>query len=77
MTKYQIIYADPPWDYKGQKQHNGKGGVDTGGALTHYPTMTLNELKLLRVVDVADEFIRSDGRGRLVREDPHAAPLLP
>lgn len=51
--RYDIIYADPPWDYKGQKQHNGKGGVDTGGALNHYPTMTLNELKLLRVVDVA------------------------
>lgn len=55
MNKYQIIYADPPWDYKGQKQHNGKGGVNTGGALTHYPTMTLNELKLLRVKDVADD----------------------
>lgn len=53
MNKYQIIYADPPWDYKGQKQHNGKCGVNTGGAITHYPTMTLNELKLLRVKDVA------------------------
>lgn len=51
--KYEIIYADPPWDYKGQKQHNGAGGVDTGGALNHYPTMTLNELKLLRVKDIA------------------------
>lgn len=55
MNKYQIVYADPPWDYKGQKQHNGKGGVDTGGAIEHYPTMTLNELKLLRVKDVCDD----------------------
>ena len=43
---YDIIYADPPWDYKGQLQHNGKGGTDTGGAKIHYPTMTLKELKL-------------------------------
>jgi N6-adenosine-specific RNA methylase IME4 len=56
MTKYQIIYADPPWDYKGQTQHNGVGGVDTGGAIRHYPTMTLKELKLLNVQDlVADD----------------------
>ena len=33
---------------KGQKQHNGKGGTDTGGAEVHYPTMTLKELKKLK-----------------------------
>ena len=48
-SKYQIIYADPPWDYKGQKQHNGVGGSDTGGATSHYSTMTLNDLKRLPV----------------------------
>jgi len=42
--RYQIIYADPPWDYKGQTQR-GKGGVSSGGAETHYPTMTLSKLK--------------------------------
>ena len=47
--KYEILYADPPWDYKGQRQHNGKGGKDTGGAIKHYPTMTLKELKKLYV----------------------------
>lgn len=46
--RYQVIYLDPPWDYKGQTQHNGKGGKETGGALTHYPTMTLKELKGLK-----------------------------
>ena len=35
--KFDILYADPPWDYKGQKQHNGVGGRDTGGAIMHYP----------------------------------------
>ena len=29
--QYGIIYADPPWDYKGQKQHAGAGKKDTGG----------------------------------------------
>ena len=43
--KYSIIYADPPWDYKGQLQHAGPNSGDTGGATKHYPTVTLSELK--------------------------------
>ncbi len=46
--KYDIIYCDPPWDYKGQKQHSGKGGKNTGGAEVHYPTMKLKELIEMR-----------------------------
>ena len=53
--KFQIIYADPCWDYKGQKQHNGKGGKDTGGAKTHYQTMNLKQLKKLPVPEIADD----------------------
>jgi len=45
MKKYSIIYADPPWDYKGQLQHNGVGGKDTGGAMRHYPTETSKEMR--------------------------------
>ena len=41
--KYQIIYADPPWDYKGQKQ-TGKKKQQTGGAISHYPTMTVPDM---------------------------------
>jgi N6-adenosine-specific RNA methylase IME4 len=41
---YDIIYADPPWDYAGQTQHGGAGSPDSGGALKHYPTMTLQEM---------------------------------
>ena len=55
MKKYEIIYADPPWDYKGQKQHSGKGKKDTGGAATHYPCMKLKELKALPVPSIADD----------------------
>ena len=52
--KFSIIYADPPWDYKGQRQHNGKGGKDTGGAEVHYPTVTLADLKKLEIDTIAE-----------------------
>ena len=51
---YQIIYCDPPWDYKGQTQHTGRGGTKSGGAISHYPTMTVSEMKKLNVKDIAD-----------------------
>ena len=50
---YSIIYADPPWDYKGQRQHNGKAGKGTGGADVHYSTIKLKDLKRLEVSSVA------------------------
>ena len=50
---YEIIYADPPWDYKGQLQHAGPGSGDTGGADRHYPTVTLDDLKKLDVPGIA------------------------
>lgn len=55
--KYQIIYADPCWNYKGQTQHNGKKDSDTGSAEKHYPTMTLKELSDLKpMIDtIADD----------------------
>lgn len=51
--EFDIIYADPPWDYKGQLQHAGPGSVDTGGAVRHYPTVKLSELKELNVKKIA------------------------
>ena len=53
--RFQIIYADPPWDYKGQLQHAGAGSSDTGGARRHYPTVTLARLKRLEVAEIAAE----------------------
>lgn len=53
--KYGIIYADPPWNYKGQTQHNGQGGLSTGGAVEHYPTITLDILSTLDVLSLADD----------------------
>ena len=52
-TLFDIIYVDPPWDYKGQLQHNGTGGKDTGGASLHYPTLPLKDLKALNVLSIA------------------------
>jgi N6-adenosine-specific RNA methylase IME4 len=50
--RYAVLYADPPWDYKGQTQHGGEGVADTGGAAVHYPTLTLADLKRLDVPSV-------------------------
>ena len=50
---FDIVYADPPWDYRGQLQHNGPGGVDTGGALRHYPTVRTGEMAAWPVADLA------------------------
>jgi N6-adenosine-specific RNA methylase IME4 len=55
VSKFSIIYADPPWDYKGQKQHTGKAGKDSGGAISHYSTMKLNELKKLDVQSICEK----------------------
>ncbi len=52
-SRYDIIYADPPWDYKGQLQHAGPGSGDTGGAIRHYGTLTLAQLKRLGVASIA------------------------
>ncbi len=53
--KYAVIYADPPWDYQGQLQHAGIGSADTGGAVRHYPTVKLSELKKLDIPSIAED----------------------
>ena len=50
---FDVIYADPPWDYKGQLQHAGPGSGDSGGAVRHYDTVTLDGLKRLDVARIA------------------------
>ena len=39
---YEIIYADPPWDYRGSTQRGT-------GAINHYPTMKLSQLKQIHI----------------------------
>lgn len=61
--QYEIIYADPPWDYNGKMQFD-KTSTDVtridlakkifiSSATFKYPTLKLAELKKLRVQDVA------------------------
>lgn len=46
--KYQIIYADPPWDYK-------VWSVTTSQRPWHYPRMTIEQLKELNIAGLADK----------------------
>jgi N6-adenosine-specific RNA methylase IME4 len=50
--KYDIIYSDPPWHYKGQTQHAGAGSKSTGGAQSHYRGIKLARLKQLDVPSI-------------------------
>ena len=47
--KYDIIYADPPWDYRGAR-------IGTGDHVTKpYSGMTINELSELPVAEISEE----------------------
>jgi len=51
--KYAVIYADPPWFYKGSIQHNGK--ESTGSAFVHYPTVPTPDLKKLPIPEISEK----------------------
>jgi len=53
MQKYSVLYADPPWDYDGRTQQDGKSGVKS--AIHHYPTMTLTQLKAIKVQEICEK----------------------
>lgn len=59
MKKYGIICMDPPWEYKGQTQHNGKGGKDTGSAARHYSTMKTKDM-ITEFKAIIDEWADDD-----------------
>jgi len=44
--KYAVIYADPPWRYEHSE-------TESRAIENHYPTMSLDEIKALPVVDIA------------------------
>ena len=54
MKKYQVIYADPAWEYN-TKECLAKTSILNGELNTHYSTMTLNDLKALDVKGIADK----------------------
>lgn len=49
--KYNIIYADPAWSYKDKRDSHPRM---SGGATSHYPTMTIEEIKALPIRDITD-----------------------
>jgi len=49
MKKYQIIYADPPWNSNQQFGRDKKKGNEQ-----HYPLMTLDDIRKLPVKNIAD-----------------------
>lgn len=62
-SKYDVIYADPPWDYGGKMQYD-KSSIKTenigfernvfiSAANFKYPTLKLNQLKELEVDSIA------------------------
>jgi len=49
MKKYSIIYADPPWSYKGKALSGNRG------ACCKYPVMDTEDIKQLPIKDIADK----------------------
>jgi N6-adenosine-specific RNA methylase IME4 len=46
--KYRVIYADPPWQYGDERS-------GFGGAIDHYNTMTMEELKAMPVASLSED----------------------
>jgi len=53
MKKYQIIYADPPWNFKYQSEINRTNRYQR--ATAHYKTMDSEDIRNLPVKDIADK----------------------
>lgn len=62
--KYQVIYADPPWDYGGKMQYDKTTIKDENvgfekkiflsSAIFKYPTLKLKQLKELKIASITD-----------------------
>lgn len=52
---YSVFYADPPWDYAGRTQHTDGDFKEGKSAKDHYPTMTLGDLKALKIKEVCEK----------------------
>ena len=50
--KYQIIYADPPWDYGGKMQYD-KTTIKDENVGFEYPTVKLKQLKELDIASIS------------------------
>ena len=50
--RYHVIYADPPWRYNARANPDTKFG---GGAMGHYPVMSLDDIKGLDIQSLAED----------------------
>ena len=50
MKKYKTIYVDPPWKEVGGRDKTGR----KWGADIHYPVMSVEQIKSLKIPDLAD-----------------------
>lgn len=54
--KYNIIYADPPWQYRDKRTGKGKHNPNgAGGAEKHYKTMKTDDICNLPIKDIAGD----------------------
>ena len=51
IPKFRTIVADPPWT----KNQSSGGASKYGGAIKHYPLMSLDRIKSMPIADLADE----------------------
>jgi len=49
MKEYQIIYADPPWEYR----NKNTGGSMKSGASAKYATMSVSDIRALPIYKIA------------------------
>ena len=60
-NRFSIIYADPPWDYKGKMQYSRPAfdgdptAVATSAAIWQYPTLPTRELAKIPVEFIAED----------------------
>ena len=52
-AKYQVIYADPPWQFSSRQKNTGRGNVSLDEY--HYPTMRQTELEKLNIASIAND----------------------
>lgn len=52
--KYNIIYADPPWQYKDKMKMEGVHGL-IRGAVSFYQTMSLEDIKAIPVKSICSD----------------------
>lgn len=52
---FQVVYADPPWSYRGQVQHGGRDVGYTSSSEAFYDTVAIEDLMTLPVINMRDQ----------------------